>query len=293
MLDDIFYFERKYKLKKILINILTVIFIFSTFSIAGCVNEGLETEKPGSEYPGSVSESTNQIEEATTETTQVKTPVIMSITPDEAYRIISEGIDHFLLDVRTPEEYREGHIEGATLIPVQELENRLAEIPVDKQIIVYCRSGNRSRTAANILLENGFGMVYDMGGINSWIEKGYPVVNGEITEAKYKEITVDEAYQMFESTKDYLFIDVRSEDEYNSVHIEGAIHIPLSEIESSLDEIPQDRQIVVYCNGSSCNRSSQAASILIENGYEQVYNLMGNGILEWVEKGYPKVENIS
>jgi rhodanese-related sulfurtransferase len=139
-------------------------------------------------------------------------------------------------------------------------------------------------------MENGFGMVYDMGGISDWQNNGYPVVVGEETTAEFKEITVDEAYQIFTGDKDYLFIDVRSEDEYNSGHIEGAIHIPVSEIESRLNEIPKDKLVIVYCNGSSCSRSSTAADILIENGFNQVYNIGGDGIFEWIEKGYPVTE---
>jgi phage shock protein E len=83
--------------------------------------------------------------------------------------------NHILLDVRTPEEFNEGHIAGAVNIPVQELTQRLSEVPDDKEIIVYCRSGNRSATASNILLENGFSAIYDMGGIIAWQQAGFPI----------------------------------------------------------------------------------------------------------------------
>ena len=86
--------------------------------------------------------------------------------------------------------------------------------------------------------------------------------------------------------------DKLKEGEYDTMHIEDAVHIPVSAIQSRLDEVPDDVLVVVYCDGSSCNRSSNAASILVENGYSQVFNMGGNGIHEWVEKGYPKVENI-
>ncbi len=280
---------RNYRAAILLILLLLISTVFT-----GCGSQALETGTASQDTLEQTAVITSQMEKSTTETEQAKTPVVMSITPEEAYRIISEGIDHFLLDVRTEEEYNQGHIEGANLIPVQELENRLDEIPRDRQIIVYCRSGNRSRTAANILLENGFGMVYDMGGINDWQSKGFPVVVGEEeTVSQFEEITVDEAYQIFMSDKDYLFVDVRTVDEYSSAHIEGAVNIPVTEIEGRLSEIPKEKIIIVYCNGSSCNRSKTAAGILIENGYTQVYNLAGNGILEWVEKGYPKIEDIS
>ena len=274
-------------MRKFLITIPLIIFLLASFTFSGCINEALETTSLTSESLKSSVETSIQADNQSTETTQVKTPVVMSITPEEVYRIISAGKDHFLLDVRTPEEYSEGHIEGANLIPIDELESRLGEISRDKQIIVYCKGGSRSRTAVITLMENGFGMVYDMGGIVDWQQKGYPVIVENVTESEFKEITVDEAYQIFISDKDYLFVDVRSEDEYKSGHIEGAINIPVSEIDSRLSEIPKDKIIIVYCNGSSCNRSSAAANILLENGYTQVYNIGGEGIFEWVEKDYP------
>jgi rhodanese-related sulfurtransferase len=105
---------------------------------------------------------------------------VNNISIDKAYELI-KGNDgtYFILDVRSPEEYKESHIEGSVLIPVNELEGRLAEVPKDKVIIVYCRSGNRSLTASNILVENGFNAVINVeGGITAWIDKGYPVVSG-------------------------------------------------------------------------------------------------------------------
>jgi serine/threonine protein kinase/rhodanese-related sulfurtransferase len=84
--------------------------------------------------------------------------------------------DCLLLDVRTEEEYNEGHIEGALLIPVQELEDRLDELADYESIILCGTSGNKSKTAAEILTKNDFTSVYDMGDIISWIEADFPVV---------------------------------------------------------------------------------------------------------------------
>ena len=101
---------------------------------------------------------------------------IKPINPEEVYEIIKNDEDYLIVDVRTKEEYNSGHLEGALLLPVQELEERLGELPMDKPIIVYCRSGNRSRTAAEILVNNGFKQIYDMGGISDWTARGYPVI---------------------------------------------------------------------------------------------------------------------
>lgn len=93
-----------------------------------------------------------------------------TMTPAEAKSILESDKDVTLLDVRTLEEYKEKHIEGSLLIPLNILEQQIQkEIPNKNQkIIIYCRSGNRSKTAANILLEMGYKNVYDLGGINSW-----------------------------------------------------------------------------------------------------------------------------
>jgi rhodanese-related sulfurtransferase len=80
-----------------------------------------------------------------------------------------------VLDVRTPAEFAEGHVPGAVLIPLQELEARIKEVP-DGAINVICRSGNRSKTASDILLKNGRTDVRNvLGGTLAWASAGYPL----------------------------------------------------------------------------------------------------------------------
>jgi rhodanese-related sulfurtransferase len=87
-----------------------------------------------------------------------------------------------LLDVRTPEEFRAGHIKGATLIPVAELSHRIGELgsAKERRILVYCRGGNRSMAASRILKQNGFSDIANLqGGIMAWTGAGYPTVKGD------------------------------------------------------------------------------------------------------------------
>ncbi len=86
-----------------------------------------------------------------------------------------EPVPHILVDVRTPEEFRGGHIPGAVNIPLQSLQSRLSELPQDETVVLYCRSGNRSADAARILERAGYESVYDMGGIIAWNAAGLPV----------------------------------------------------------------------------------------------------------------------
>lgn len=102
---------------------------------------------------------------------------IPEINVEQAYQKYQESA--FILDVRQPEEWNEGHIPNATLIPLDQLAPRVNELPRDREIVVVCRSGNRSREGTLILLENGFKQVSSMaGGITNWAAKGYPLVQG-------------------------------------------------------------------------------------------------------------------
>lgn len=94
----------------------------------------------------------------------------IDITAEDAKERLDSGEEIILLDVRTPEEYETSHIENSILIPVDELKEEAPEVLKNKDIpiFVYCRSGNRSVTASNILVELGYTNVYNLGGINDW-----------------------------------------------------------------------------------------------------------------------------
>jgi len=99
------------------------------------------------------------------------------VTVQEARSLIEDKSDLVILDVRTASEYEDGHIEGAVNIPVQELSSRLDELSNEDELLVYCRTGNRSAQAVDILQDVGFTKIYHMdAGITGWIEAGYPVV---------------------------------------------------------------------------------------------------------------------
>lgn len=92
------------------------------------------------------------------------------ISAEEARSMMDEQTDYILLDVRTQAEYDEGHIAGARLIPDSEIADRAeAELP-DREatILVYCRSGRRSKLAAQALADLGYTKVYELGGIIDW-----------------------------------------------------------------------------------------------------------------------------
>ena len=96
--------------------------------------------------------------------------VYVNITAEEAKEIMDTQTNYIILDVRTQEEYDAGHIPGAVLIPNTEIEARAEkELPdKDQLILVYCRSGNRSKQAAEILVKLGYTNIKEFGGINDW-----------------------------------------------------------------------------------------------------------------------------
>lgn len=95
------------------------------------------------------------------------------VNVEEAYAMYQSG-DYFVLDVRTQEEWDEYHAPDTTLIPLDQLPNRLSEVPADTDILVICRSGNRSQEARDILLNAGFNATSMAGGLREWYASGYP-----------------------------------------------------------------------------------------------------------------------
>ena len=102
---------------------------------------------------------------------QQSTTVKEVITVTEVKDAMSESDEILLLDVRTPEEYSEGHLPKATNIDFlsDDFQQKVGDLPRDEPVYLYCRSGNRSAKAANLLQEMGFKEIYDMeGGYLAW-----------------------------------------------------------------------------------------------------------------------------
>lgn len=96
--------------------------------------------------------------------------VVENITCSEMYELVDDGA--ILVDVRTIAEYNSGHLDNAINLPVETIADTIeTEISdKDKKIVLYCRSGNRSATAAQTLIDMGYKNVYDMGGMNTCTE---------------------------------------------------------------------------------------------------------------------------
>ena len=107
--------------------------------------------------------------------------IIKTVSPEEVHQLSLTDSAVVLLDVRTDLEYHGEHVANTILIPVQELESRIAELDSvkSKKIIAICRSGNRSNRAAAILMDQGFEAYNMLGGMLKWKAEGYPIIRGE------------------------------------------------------------------------------------------------------------------
>lgn len=117
------------------------------------------------DVPESVQQETEK--EESTETSELTYTIVSA---EQAKQMMETEEDYVILDVRTDEEYNESHIPKAVLIPDYEVEQRAeAELPdKDQLILVYCRSGRRSKLAAQTLVDLGYKNVYEFGGIIDW-----------------------------------------------------------------------------------------------------------------------------
>lgn len=118
---------------------------------------------------------------ATTATDDASAPGVRVVSPEAAAELLDQQPPPTLVDVRTAEEHAAGHLAGAEMIDVNApgFADRVAQLDRDEPVVIYCRSGNRSETARDVMADLGFSDVADIdGGIVAWQAAGLPVVTG-------------------------------------------------------------------------------------------------------------------
>lgn len=209
------------------------------------------------------------------------------ITPAEAKK--RYDADVLFIDVREPEEHAEVRIPGSILIPLSELNQRITEIPAQGEVVIYCRSGNRSRQVVDAFREQlGYSNLLNLeGGIIAWYESGYPLdtqpMSATYAATPYEEIDVAEAKKRL-ATNHCLLIDVREPFEFAGGHVPGARNIPLNNLPDHVDELRSAESILLVCNTG--NRSGMAAEWLKKQGLDRVINIEG-GTVDWLHHGFP------
>ena len=173
--------------------------------------------------------------------------------------------NYLVIDVRGADEYAAGHVKHAINIPLGELESRLDEISAykDRNVVLYCNTGNRSSKALDLLKQKGFSMLMNAPGVKQYDYELYKV--GNINAEGFLKIAND---------PNVLIIDARQKQDYDAGHMKGAINIPYGEpLENYKDvlEANKDKKMITHCY--SGNRSAKLAKALNERGYN-VTNLL-------------------
>lgn len=141
---------------------LLAAFLAAAMALSACADQKAqksETESKAETVSAAEKETANPIPEG-----------YRQITGDEAQKMMQTEKDYIILDVRTPEEYAEGHIPGAICISHDSIPtDTIPELPDKAQLImIYCRSGRRSKLAAEQLVSQGYTNIVEFGGVNTW-----------------------------------------------------------------------------------------------------------------------------
>ncbi|TCU71633.1 rhodanese-related sulfurtransferase [Tissierella praeacuta] len=176
-----------------------------------------------------------------------------------------------IIDVRSPEEYKAGHIQHAINMNIEGFEDSIGELEdlKDFPIITYCNSGKKSGQVAEILVNKGFKDVTNAAGVK---EFEYDLVH-------YDDLRGATFQKLIDENKDMILVDVRPEKQVaQEGMIEGAINIPFDAVESNLDKLPKDKTIALYCNTGT--KSAEVAKQLEDIGYENIVNAI-EGVKEF------------
>jgi len=199
----------------------------------------------------------------------------IEITSEELNDFIQSELPLLILDLREPDNFMQGHIEGsanANWSSSQQKQSIMSRLPKNYKIVIVDEDGLESSQNANLLARNGFDAHYLKGGIKSWTKK---IVKS------FQETTLsnENLWESLKNKEDVLLLDVREPLEFAEFKIPGAINLPLSELFSQniSEKIPKDKKIVTIC--SHGNRSMVATFALAQKGLEAT-SLEG-GMARW------------
>jgi hydroxyacylglutathione hydrolase len=152
-------------------------------------------------------------------------------------------------------------------------------LPYDKPVLLVTEDRSHLDRAVRYLIRAGYDRIagYLHGGIESWYNAGLPLENLPLLSARQLKSMLDHGQQL-------LLLDTRGQDEWESGHLKGALHIYVGHLEQKLAEIPRDKPVIVYCRTG--HRAGLGASILLRAGYPVVYNFAGS-VRAWTAAGFP------
>lgn len=184
-----------------------------------------------------------------------------------------------LVDLRDADEVAKSHIPRAVNIPIAELEDEWEQFPrIASAPIVFYGAEEDVTEAVQLLREWGYRTVSGIdGGLERWVAAGHPTESGPAaSEIVWQrklgegEVPLSEFEQVMSGQRqDAVILDVRGADEVADGMLTGAIHIPLDELEGRVDELPADKQILVYCSTGA--RAEMAQTMLVKADINAVY----------------------
>jgi len=191
-----------------------------------------------------------------------------------------------LLDVRSPDEYGEGHIPGAINVWIESnpFAARVAMMtPPDSRYVLLATGPSDLTRAVQGLGRAGMDDIagYLQRGMTDWKSGGLP-------EERVTQITVHDLATMLDERPELVVVDVREPSEWDDGHIAGAVNLPMGQAVERMRELPADRPKAVLCAGGL--RSSSVISALLRAGMSDWYNVAG-GMREWLKAGYPAVSS--
>jgi len=205
-------------------------------------------------------------------------PLPAPLTANQFKEQIEKGA--LVLDTSEPAAFGGIHIKGAYSIWVEGLPEFAGWVlPYDKPILLILESQSELEKVVQYLIRIGYDGVYGYlkGGMESWYNLGFPMEHLGL-------LSVHQLKSMLDQQEKITVLDTRGQEEWESGHIKGAIHIYVGHLEKRLSEVPRDKPIAVYCKNG--HRAGLGASILLRAGYTQVHNVPGS-IMAWVAAGYP------
>jgi hydroxyacylglutathione hydrolase len=211
-----------------------------------------------------------------------KFPGLSALPPAPVRARLEEVV---VLDVRSKEAFAAAHLPGAINIGMDDNLPTWAGwvLPYDRPIVLVLDRPSQAEEAARHLVGLGFDRIdgHIEGGMSAWEEKGLPLATMGI-------MTAQALHRRLEQSRngEMHVLDVRSESEWSSGHIEGSTNIHAGQLRDPAAALPRDRQIAVLCG--SGYRASVAASLLKHLGFQEVHNVLG-GMAAWKSAGLPLI----
>jgi hydroxyacylglutathione hydrolase len=205
-------------------------------------------------------------------------PVPVPLTPNEFSQAMDGGA--IVVDTSEPAAFGGAHIKGAYSIWLEGLPVFAGWVlSYDRPILLVLEDQSHLDRAVRYLIRAGYDQItaYLKDGTEGWYNTGFPTESLPL-------LSVHQLKDKIERGEELLVLDTRGQDEWDSGHIKGALHIYVGHLEQRLAEVPRDKPVAVICNVG--HRAGLGASVLLRAGYQDVHNVLGS-VKAWVAAGFP------